>query len=134
MVRNTAIVTLASEKTSGTQVAIKKMKLVVSGNAQAPIINEISILQAFTHKNIVKFNEAFQVKYEIWITMEYMDGGSLYNLLGRQKSLPQTIIAKIAFEILNGLKYLHDRGIIHRDIKSGNILIDLKGLVKIGNY
>jgi serine/threonine protein kinase len=80
MVRNTSAVTLASEKASRTKVAIKKMKL-VAGNAQVPIINEITILQALNHPNILQFKEDFKVQYEIWVIMEYMDGGSLSDLI-----------------------------------------------------
>jgi tRNA A-37 threonylcarbamoyl transferase component Bud32 len=63
--------------------------------------------------------------------MEYCDGGSLYELL-KDTTFEEEQIAFICREVLGGLKYLHDKNQVHRDIKSDNILVALSGEIKIG--
>jgi serine/threonine protein kinase len=72
--------------------------------------------------------------------MEYCNGGSLYDSLRQRPQqkitypvIPEPILAYIAYEILQGLRYLHEKNHIHRDIKSDNILLDTQGNVKIAD-
>lgn len=90
--------------------------------------NEITIMKSMDHKNIVKLYDTYLYKGRIFLFMEYLDGGCLtpivenYNL-----KIPENVIAFILKEVLEGIAQLHKRGIIHRDIKSDNVLIDRAG-------
>lgn len=103
-------------------------------------LNEVRIICAIDHPNVVGYHEAFldEQNKDLYIVMEYVGGGDLNDrirLLKRSKSfLPEQMLWKYAIQIMQGLKALHDRRIIHRDIKPGNIFVseDLLTL-KIGD-
>lgn len=97
------------------------------------IENEISILSACDHPNIVKFVECFQSHEKLWIVMEYMNGGKLTNLL-TEYSFKETQTATILKEVLKAVDYLHKNSLIHRDIKSDNILISKEGDIKLSDF
>jgi p21-activated kinase 1 len=83
-----------------------------------------------THKNLVQHIESYIWKNDVWIVMEFMEGGSLTDIV-TQNYMAEGEIAAVCREILKGLDYLHSRGIIHRDIKSDNILIGMDGQIKL---
>ncbi len=119
---------------NNSKVAIKQMDL----NAQPRkelIVNEILVMKDSQHKNIVNFLEAFLKNQELWVVMEFMEGGSLTDVIeNNDNSLEEDQISSICFEVTKGLKFLHNKKIIHRDIKSDNVLLDLKGNVKITDF
>ena len=97
------------------------------------IINEILVMRESQHKNIVNFIDSYLMNSELWVVMEYMEGGSLTDIVTRTRLL-EGQIAAICREILEGLQHLHSKGIIHRDIKSDNILLNNNGQIKISKY
>lgn len=113
-------------------VAIKQMNLEQQPKKDL-IINEILVMKDSKHKNVVNFMDSYLVKGDLWVVMEYMEGGSLtdvvtFNLM----SEPQ--IAAVCRETLHGLQFLHSKGVIHRDIKSDNVLLSLDGNIKLSEY
>jgi serine/threonine protein kinase len=66
--------------------------------------------------------------------MEYVPGGSVAGLLSKSGPFPERLCQSISFQLVNGLCYLHSGGIIHRDIKTANILVDMDGLIKITDF
>ncbi|TGZ77856.1 Pkinase-domain-containing protein [Ascodesmis nigricans] len=122
---------LASGKTN--RVAIKQMDL-----AQQPrkelIVNEILVMKESQHPNIVNFLDAFlKGSSELWVVMEYMEGGALTDVIDNN-TLVEDQIATICHETTKGLEHLHQQNIIHRDIKSDNVLLDAQGHVKITDF
>ncbi|OCF37608.1 STE/STE20/PAKA protein kinase [Kwoniella heveanensis BCC8398] len=118
---------------SGRRVAIKQMDL-----AQQPrkelIVNEIIVMKESQHPNVVNFLDAFLVRNsELWVVMEYMEGGALTDVIENNK-LAEDQIAAICLETCRGLQHLHSRSIIHRDIKSDNLLMNAQGDVKITDF
>ena len=97
------------------------------------IINEILVFRASRHQNIVNYIDSFLYKNELWIVLEYMEGGSLTDVV-TVYLMTEGQIAAVSRETAQGLQYLHEHGVIHRDIKSNNVLLSLSGDVKISVY
>ena len=102
-------------------------------------INESKILQKLDHQNIIKFIDFFinKEKKTLNIVTEYADGGDLSEKINKQpkKNLfPENEILDYFTQICLALKHIHDKKIIHRDLKSQNIFLTKKGLVKIGDF
>lgn len=71
---------------------------------------------------------------DLSFVMEYMEGGSLHNVLRKHHRLPEDVISVLAKRVLEGLNYLHGMHIVHRDIKPSNLLVNDKGEVKIADF
>lgn len=117
------------------KVAIKQMDLNVQPRKEL-IINEILVMKDSQHKNIVNFLDSYlRGNSDLWVIMEYMEGGSLTEVIENNEcKLSEKQIATICLETLKGLQHLHKKHIIHRDIKSDNVLLDAKGNVKITDF
>ncbi|NXM58807.1 PAK3 kinase, partial [Illadopsis cleaveri] len=76
---------------------------------------------------------SYLVDEEVWLVMEYMDGGSLYDVI-RETRMAEGEMAAVSRECLQGLDFLHSKQVIHRDIKSHNILLGLDGSVKLADF
>jgi p21-activated kinase 1 len=113
-------------------VAIKQMNLEQQPKKDL-IINEIMIMKESKHKNIVNFIDSFLWKGDLWVMMEYMEGGSLTDVV-TANIVTESQIAAVCYETLQGLIHLHSKGVIHRDIKSDNILLSMHGEIKLTDF
>ena len=95
---------------------------------------EIKLMASIQHSNVVAYYGCKKLPKSLVIYMEYVDMGSLEDMVKQYGSLPEDITAKYTEQILRGLDYLHSHSIIHRDIKTANILVDTKGMVKISDF
>ena len=121
---------LTSKKGSTELFATKKMdrKYADSPGVRKYFINEISILKEVSHPNIVRLDQLKQTKDHYYIVMEYCNGGSLTECLNNYKKLhgkpfTEEIVQYLMRQIVDAIKYLHNRKIIHRDLKLDNILV-----------
>ncbi|KAI8957541.1 kinase-like domain-containing protein [Daldinia sp. FL1419] len=95
---------------------------------------EISLLRDLRHANIVQYLGCSSSAEHLNIFLEYVPGGSVQTMLNSYGALPEPLVRSFVRQILNGLSYLHNRDIIHRDIKGANILVDNKGTIKISDF
>ncbi|CAN8179426.1 unnamed protein product [Coccothraustes coccothraustes] len=125
-------VCMAVETATGEEVAIKKISLVQESGSEL-CLNEIQVMRGNRHANLVKYLDSYLVDEELWLVMEYMDGGSLHDVI-RETRMAEGEIAAVSRECLRGLDFLHSKQVIHRDVKSHNILLGLDGSVKLADF
>ncbi|SCU83866.1 LAMI_0C05072g1_1 [Lachancea mirantina] len=96
--------------------------------------HEMGLLKELHHENIVTYFGSSQEGGNLNIFLEYVPGGSVSSMLNSYGPFEEPLIKNFSRQILIGLGYLHRKNIIHRDIKGANILIDIKGKVKITDF
>ena len=115
------------------KVAIKQIDLATQPRKEL-IVNEILVMKESQHPNIVNYLDSFLIRNnDLWVIMDYMEGGALTDVIENNQMNEQQI-SRICLETTKGLKHLHDQNIIHRDIKSDNVLLDISGQVKITDF
>jgi serine/threonine protein kinase len=107
--------------------------LLCDESAKTRFAQEAKAASALNHPNITTIYEIDEVEGECFICMEYVEGKSMKELI-KEKNLSIEEILKIAIQIAEGLNAAHKRGIVHRDIKSDNIMLTNEGLVKIMDF
>jgi len=95
--------------------------------------NEIGFLNSCKHSNIVKYYRSHLIEDEIWVVMEYMQGGTLAEAVERY-SFAESSVAYVAREILRALEYLHSHNLVHRDLKSANVMLTVEGKIKLIDF
>ena len=120
------------ETGSNRLVAIKQMNLEQQPKKDL-IINEILVMKDSSHPNIVNFIDSYLCGGELWVVMEFMEGGSLTDVV-TFNMMTEGQIAAVCKETLKGLQHLHSKGVIHRDIKSDNILLSMEGNIKLSMF
>ncbi|KAI4875150.1 hypothetical protein NFI96_013024 [Prochilodus magdalenae] len=129
---STGVVCIAREKHSGRLVAVKMMDLRRQQRREL-LFNEVVIMRDYQHKNVVEMFKSALVEEELWVIMEYLQGGALTNIVSETR-LSEEQIATVCEAVLQALAYLHSQGVIHRDIKSDSILLSLDGRIKLSDF
>ncbi|KAF2166283.1 hypothetical protein M409DRAFT_23474 [Zasmidium cellare ATCC 36951] len=95
---------------------------------------EIDTMQHLDHVNIVQYLGCERKEYSISIFLEYISGGSVGSCLRKHGKFEEPVVSSLTRQTLCGLAYLHSEGILHRDLKADNILLDLDGTCKISDF
>ncbi|CCM02382.1 uncharacterized protein FIBRA_04477 [Fibroporia radiculosa] len=133
---------LGMDASTGLLMAVKQVEL---PTASAPneerkksmlsaLEREIELLQELQHENIVQYLSSCMDDDHLNIFLEYVPGGSVTTVLRNYGAFEEPLVRNWVRQILLGLNYLHERDIIHRDIKGANILVDNKGGIKISDF
>ena len=100
----------------------------------AALDQEIDTMQHLDHVNIVQYLGCERKETSISIFLEYISGGSIGSCLRKHGRFEESVVASLTRQALSGLAYLHREGILHRDLKADNILLDLDGTCKISDF
>lgn len=120
-------VKLGLKRDGSIQVAIKLIRREVLGsnpNRLPKIYREISILRGLSHPNIVRLHEMVETDRHIGIIMEYASGGELFDYILNNRYLRDNAARRLFAQLVSGVGYLHKKGIVHRDLKLENLLLD----------
>lgn len=133
------VVYLSEHKKTKEKVAIKCVKKqLMTSNEMAQQHNEISVLKMCQHPNICRMVDNFENERSIYVVLEYLEGGDLYDfMLKRGFDLPEKMALKFSYELCCSLQYLHSYGIVHRDLKLENIMMtkrDDSGVPKLVDF
>lgn len=136
----TSSVYYGRRKDSGVVMALKTISFPDSPTRLKHISSEIKGLYHSDDENcaaesIIGFYGAFHSGNSVTFCLEFMDAGSLDQIIKQQGRLPESALASVAFQLLEALVFLHKKkGLVHRDIKPGNILLNYKGNAKISDF
>ncbi|XP_024149838.1 NUAK family SNF1-like kinase 1 [Oryzias melastigma] len=126
----------AVERASLRTVAIKSIRKdrITDDLERIHIQREIEITSSLRHPNIIRFHEVFESRDKIVIVMEFASRGELYDYIQERRRLPETEARSIFRQITSAVHYCHKNGVVHRDLKLENILLDQDLNVKLADF
>ncbi|XP_075081836.1 CBL-interacting serine/threonine-protein kinase 1 [Nicotiana tabacum] len=121
---------------SGQSFAIKILEKtrIVDLKFIAQIKREIGSSKLLKHPNVVRLYEVLASKSKIYMVLEYVNGGELFDRIASKGKLNEAQGRKLFQQLIDGVSYCHDKGVFHRDLKLENVLIDTKGNIKITDF
>ncbi|NXC47006.1 NEK3 kinase, partial [Penelope pileata] len=127
---------LVQHKISDQKYAVKEIRLPMSSSDVANSRKEAVLLAKMKHPNIVAYKESFEADGHLYIVMEYCDDGDLMQKIKHQrgKLFPEDTILHWFVQMCLGVKHIHDKRVLHRDIKSKNVFLTQNGKVKLGDF
>ncbi|XP_057209154.1 serine/threonine-protein kinase Nek1 isoform X2 [Triplophysa rosa] len=128
---------LVKSREDGRQYVIKEIGISrMSNKERQESRKEVAVLANMSHPNIVQYKESFEESGCLYIVMDYCEGGDLFKKINNQKGIlfPEEQILDWFVQICLALKHVHDRKILHRDIKSQNIFLTKDGTVQLGDF
>ena len=126
----------ADDLTLGQSVALKFLPISLSGDPEAVnrFRNEVRVARLVSHPNVCRVHDLGEVQGQFFLSMEYIDGEDLASLLRRIGRLPDDKALEIARKLCAGLAAAHEKGILHRDLKPGNVMLDARGQVLLTDF
>ena len=140
-----ATVRLARHTPTGKLLALKVINVVAEREKRRQVVNELRALSHLQHPQLVWLYDAFYSEGYVYLALRYMDGGSLeqvvaaYQELGGQAGigalgLPERTLRAITVQVVCGLGHLHERRLLHRDMKPANVLLDRSGVAAVADF
>ena len=98
------------------------------------LFREVNSMRILNHPNIVKLLEVIDTEETLFVVMEYLSGGDLFTYLEAQGRLTEGEARGVFRQLVSALQHCHQRGVVHRDVKLNNILIDANNTIKISDF
>lgn len=129
-------VKLAQHQETGKEYAIKILDKsdIKANELTVNVRREIAIMKALNHKNIVNLREVLSSKSKLYIVMDLVRGGELFDQIEKKGELEVPAARKYFQQLIDGIDYCHRRGVCHRDLKPENLLVDSNGTLKITDF
>jgi len=125
---------VGKSKTSADKLAVKVLSHKTPQEVQFNL-DEMYYMKHYQHANVVRYMGGYQIKHKAWLVMEYLEGGTLSETITfHQCALTEPEIAYVCKEMLTGLAFLHSKGVIHRDMKSANVMLTCDAQVKLIDF
>ena len=126
----------ATNRLTGDVVAIKKLHDTVSDNEliRARFRREMSVLERLNHPNIIRFLGGGEQDGQLYYAMELVEGGTVKSLLEMRGRFPWQMVVDITRQVASALQHAHNHGVVHRDLKPGNLFLTEDGQVKLGDF
>ncbi len=131
------VVYRAWDKQLAEQVAIKTLRMDFASAEPAALARfkqEIRLARKITHRNVVRTHDIGEVDGLYYITMEYVEGQSLKHLIQARGSLPVNVALTVGKQLCRALEVAHEQGVIHRDIKPQNLIVEPSGTLKVMDF
>jgi len=131
------VVYRAYDRELGEVIALKTVRpdvLAMDGSALERLKSEIRLARRISHRNVVRTHDLGEADGQYFITMEYVTGTSLRGLIDRGAPLPVPAVVAIAKQLCRALEVAHEQGVIHRDIKPQNMMVQPDGTVKVMDF
>lgn len=121
---------------TGELVALKEIHLDSEEGTPSTAIREISLMKELKHENIVGLHDVIHTENKLMLVFEYMDGDlkRYMDTHGERGALKPTTIKSFMYQLLKGIDFCHQNRVLHRDLKPQNLLINNKGLLKLGDF
>ena len=117
------------------KLALKSVKYTEDEKTKSQLETEVKLGTLLKHENIIRIYATYFLKGRINFVMEYMDKGTLLDILKKVKKIPEKYMGIITYQVVKGLAYCQkEKKIIHRDLKPSNILVNSKGEIKIADF
>ncbi|KAM3212589.1 hypothetical protein ACQJBY_065567 [Aegilops geniculata] len=131
-----AKVKFAVDADTGAPVAMKVLDkaTILNNRMLQQIKKEISIMKIVRHPNIIRLNEVLAGQTKIYIIMELITGGELFDKIARQGKLRENEARKYFQQLIDAINYCHSKGVYHRDLKPENLLLDSRGNLKVSDF
>ena len=129
-------VKLAHEISTGEKVAIKileKDRIIDVADVER-VSREIHILKLIRHPNIIQLYEIIETPKQLFLIMEYMQNGELFDYIVEKKRLDEREACQIFQQIISGIEYIHKLNIVHRDLKPENLLLDYDKTIRLVDF
>lgn len=129
-------VNLGMHKLTGKLVAIKSIskEYLTDEQSKKKVMQEFSILKKLRHQSVIRLFESFESNKHILFVFELCSGGDLLTYVRKQKRLKEPVAKKVFLQLVEGLQHCHSRGILHRDVKLDNVLLNGVGAIKICDF
>ncbi|KAK6929883.1 Protein kinase domain [Dillenia turbinata] len=120
----------------GSKVAIKVIHKAVTVDAsmEPRIIREVAAMRRLQHPNILKIHEVLATKSKIYLVMELATNGDLFNKIAKRGRLTESSARRYFQQLVSALNFCHQNGVVHRDIKPQNLLLDEQGNLKVSDF
>jgi serine/threonine-protein kinase len=119
------------------EVAIKTIRpeaVVADASLRERFKQEIRLARKISHKNVVRTHDLGEVDGTYYVTMEYVDGKNLKELIHQRGTLPASVTLTVGKQLCRALEVAHEEGVIHRDIKPHNMVLDARGFLKVMDF